>query len=115
MTSIAVGRLPGPSFAKYMVLEARSLALSQLKSEIEQSENITLGTDGTTKFGHHFASCQLSFSGGHQGVLGLKEMSGGSAEVYLSTIKSMVDDVAVCAGKGSSVQMTQEIGTYMSF
>lgn len=60
MTGVNVERLPGETFAKYMLLEARSLALSHLKDSLLSHDNMTLGSDGTTKFGHHFGSCEVN-------------------------------------------------------
>jgi hypothetical protein len=50
-------RLPGSTFAKYMLLEARSVALSHMKEEIHSAEgNLTVGPDGKTKFGKHYGA-----------------------------------------------------------
>ncbi|CAC5425668.1 unnamed protein product [Mytilus coruscus] len=64
ITGMTPQRLPGSIFAKYMLLEARSVALVHLKEEIQASEgNITVGPDGTTKFGHHYCTISISLSG----------------------------------------------------
>ncbi len=57
-----MGRLPKSSFAKYMFLEAWCPAMEHLKDEITKSDgNITVGTDGTSKFGHHFGNIEVFF------------------------------------------------------
>ena len=81
MTTSTIGRVPKASFAKYMLLEARTLALCQLKEKIQEADNITVGIDGTSKFGHHFGAVEVSFEGQHSMVLGMRDMVGGEAQM----------------------------------
>ncbi len=94
MTGMSVDHLPGETFAKYMLLEALSLALSHLKDELTQHKDLTVGTDGTTKFGHHYAACEFSLPDGRKFVGGLRDMASGDAETYLATLKQLVEDIA---------------------
>ena len=95
MTGKDVGRLPGPSFAKYMLLEARSLAYQHLRDELEgEPGELTVGLDGTTKFGHHYGSAALSFQNRQTMVMGLRDMATGDSAAYLNILKDLLQEAA---------------------
>ena len=95
IAGLDVGRLPKASFAKYMFLEARCLAMEHLKEEIKASNGIlTVGSDGTTKFGHHYGNVEVSFTDGKSMVAGLRDMATGDAGAYLDLLKDIVKDLA---------------------
>ena len=52
MTGLDVQRLPGTTFAKYILLKARAMALVHLKDELQHGEggNYTLGTQISVHF-----------------------------------------------------------------
>ncbi|CAC5414207.1 unnamed protein product [Mytilus coruscus] len=93
MTGMTPQRLPGSTFAKYMLLEARSVALVHLKEEIQSSEgNITVGPDGTTKFGHHYGAISISLSGKTM-CMGMRDMACGDAEAYRKLLEGIITEM----------------------
>ncbi|CAC5388739.1 unnamed protein product [Mytilus coruscus] len=83
-------RLPGST---YMLLEARSVALVHLKEEIQSSEgNITVGPDGTTKFGHHYGAISISLSGKTM-CMGMRDMACGDAEAYRKLLEGIITEM----------------------
>ncbi|CAG2205351.1 unnamed protein product [Mytilus edulis] len=93
ITGMTPQRLPGSTFAKYMLLEARSVALVHLKEEIQASEgNITVGPDGTTKFGHHYGAISISLSGKTM-CMGMRDMAGGDAEAYRKLLEGIITEM----------------------
>ncbi|VDI03270.1 Hypothetical predicted protein [Mytilus galloprovincialis] len=95
ITGMTPQRLPGSTFAKYMLLEARSVALVHLKEEIQASEgNITVGPDGTTKFGHHYDAISISLSGKTM-CMGMRDMAGGDAEAYRKLLEGIITEMTV--------------------
>jgi hypothetical protein len=148
MAGILPQRLPGSTFAKYMLLEARSVALSHLKEEIHSAEgnltvrllresykkmkstkkiinrsiplllivcqsfpitnyvwqgllspfrqkgykllNLTVGPDGTTKFGKHYGAISISLSGKTM-CMGMRDMACGDAEAYQKLLEGIVE------------------------
>ena len=57
--------------------------------EVSKQENLTLHSDGITKFGQHYGSFQISAEGTVY-TLGLSEMLTGSAEKTLDTLKQIL-------------------------
>ena len=57
---IKVDRLPKYSTLVNMLSEMKVIAYAQLSEESADSQHTTLHSDGTTKFGHHYGSFQLS-------------------------------------------------------
>ena len=93
---LKVGRLPKPTFAKYMYLEARGLAQMQLIDELvnKEEKNLTLYSDGTTKYGFLYGTYDISTASEESRVLGLREMHEGTASTQLETIKEVLSDIA---------------------
>ena len=59
-----------------------------MSEELTKSNNLTLHSDGTSKFGQHYEDFQLSTSLGSYS-LGLTEILTGSADVPLQTLKGI--------------------------
>ena len=58
-----------------MNLEARGLAQIQLAEELfEKNENLTLYSDGTTKYGFSYGTYDITTADGESRILGLREM-----------------------------------------
>ena len=103
MAGLDVGRLPGTSFAKYMLMEARSLAYRHLRDEIERTPgHLTVGWDGTSKYGHHYGSAALSFQDKPTMVMGMRDMATGDAEAYLELVKDLVEGAAASSEQPQS-------------
>ena len=60
IASIECGALPKPGTLSGMLAEMKCLAYQQISDELSQQENVTLHGDGTSKFGHHYSSYQVS-------------------------------------------------------
>ena len=60
VAGIKVGDLPKSSTLSNVLTEMKCLAYEQLSDELSAEDNITLHSDGTSKFGQHFESYQLS-------------------------------------------------------
>ena len=65
-----------------MLTELKCLSYQQIADELQGCENITLRTDGTSKFGQHYGFFQLS-TDSIAYSLGLSEMLTGSAQQSL--------------------------------
>ena len=73
------GRLPKPTFAKYMLLEARGLAQLHVASVCEigwKEGSRTLQSDGTSKHGKKFVTFHVIGDNGETLVVGLREVGG---------------------------------------
>ena len=60
VAGVDVDRLPKYSTLVGMFSEMKVLAFQQLAEELTEYEHTTLHSDGTTKFGHHYGSFQVS-------------------------------------------------------
>ena len=74
-----------------MYAEMKGLAYQQIE-EVSKQDNLTLHSDGTTKFGLHYGSFQVSAEETVY-TLGLSEMLTGSAEKTLDTLKQILNDI----------------------
>ena len=113
ITSIEVGELPKSSTLSGMLVEMKCLAYDQISEEMSNQENVTLHSDGTSKFGEHYGSYQISTA--HSAYsLGLCEMLTGSAEVTLHTFKQIISDLSLIAGKKCGDAIITKIKNTMS-
>ena len=103
MAGLEVERLPGTSFAKYMLMEARSLAYQHLRDKVDSTPgHLTIGWDGTSKYGHHYGSAALSFQDKPTMVMGMRDMATGDAEAYLELVKDLVEGAAASSEQPQS-------------
>ena len=82
---IEVERLPKYSTLVAMLSEMKVIACAQLSEELQDCHQTTLHSDGTTMFGHHYGSFQLSTDKSAY-TLGLMDMSLGSAKHTLDCL-----------------------------
>ena len=97
IASIDIEALPRQSTLTGMLAEMKCLAYQQISDEICQ-DYIALHSDGTSKFGEHYESYQIS----NEKVvysLDLCEMLTGSAALHL--LKQIMHDLDLVAGAGS--------------
>ena len=113
IASIDVEALPRQSTLTGMLAEMKCLAYQQISDEICQEENLTLHSDGTSKFGEHYESYQISTEKGVYS-LGLCEMLTGSAELTLHLLKQIMHDLDLVAGAGSGNVLVAKIKNTMS-
>lgn len=79
-----------------MILESLTIVQAQLGDQLSQSSYNTLQTDGTTKFGEHYATYDVSTVNSGSICtydLGLWHIFSGSAEDTLGTLKEILDDI----------------------
>ena len=107
-----VDNLPQPGTLVRMYAEMKGLAYQQIE-EISKQDNLILHSDGTTKFGQHYGSFQIS-TGESAYTLGLSEMLTGSAEKTLDTLKQILDDIELVTGESTSKTLLANIKNTMS-
>ena len=81
-----VDKLPQPGTLVRMYGEMKGLVCQQVAEVLNEQDNLTLHSDGASKFGQHYGSFQISVEGSAY-TLGLSEMLTGSAEKTLDTLK----------------------------
>ena len=113
IASIEVGELPKSSTLSGMLVEMKCLAYDQISEDMSTQDNITLHSDGTSKFGEHYGSYQISTEHGSYS-LGLCEMLTGSAEVTLHTFKQIISDLSLVSGKKCGDAIITKIKNTMS-
>ena len=105
----SVGRLPSNTVLCRMMLEGLSLSEMQLGEKLSEDveQHLTLQTDGTTKFGEHFATFDVATESGSY-TLGLRLVLSGSAQNTLDTLKEILDDLDLVQEQmgGSAVSST---------
>ena len=81
--------------------------------ELTKNSNLTLHSDGTSKFGQHYGGFQVSTSLGSYS-LGLSEIITGSADVALQTLKGILEDINFAVGNGTGQKVLACIKNTMS-
>ncbi|MCH2377670.1 MAG: hypothetical protein MK231_04815, partial [Pelagibacterales bacterium] len=103
--------LPGATFARSQYAEARLLAMMQLGTTLVhdfEKSDCTLQSDGTSKFGKHYGTYDISCKSGENMVLGLRGMACGDAETQLSVFKEIIDEIELVCN-GSTTNIAQKI------
>jgi hypothetical protein len=102
---LTFGELPAKSFAADMFLEARAWGHFHIFNQVfrnDGSQNLTLGSDGTSQWGKKYQGYDLQFSDGDYLCLGVREVKDGSSQTALDLLKEIVDDVCSVNVSGSS-------------
>ena len=91
----SASRLPSYGLTCQMIMESLVVAQAQLGEKLSQSlEYNTLQTDGTTKFGEHYAAYDVRMAeDATTYTLGLRHVFSGSAVDTLDTFKEILDDI----------------------
>ncbi|XP_065893139.1 uncharacterized protein [Dysidea avara] len=113
IASFEIKELPQKSTLIRMFAEMKGLSCQQLSEELQKEDNLTLHSDGTSKFGQHYYSFQVSTSHSTYS-LGLAEMLSGTATQVLSTFQQILSDVEVVAESGSGNAILSKIKNTMS-
>lgn len=74
LVNIKANKLPSASTVQNMNIERLVLAQKQLSESLPNTENLTIYTDETTKYGTKFGGYHLSDSEGRMYVLGLRQL-----------------------------------------
>ena len=106
---MSVGRLPKETCAKRMVLECRALACMQLSEVLESGENVTVMSDGTTKYGHHYESFDVSMDDGKVYTMGVRDVVSGSSECMLQVFKDILGDMHDLCGAENVSERVKEV------
>ena len=105
----SVDRLPSNTVLCRMMLECLTLAEAQLGEELSYSDqdNYTIQTDGTTKYGQHFATFDIATVDTTY-TLGLRQVFSGSAQNTIDTLKEILEDLDMVQKQlnGSKVSST---------
>ena len=86
IAGLEVDFLPKTSSLLRMFTEMKGVACQQLAEVLSQDDCLTLHSDGTSKFGQHYYSFQISGTDSAYS-LGLAEMLTGSTSQVLQTFK----------------------------
>ena len=113
IASFEVDALPKPSTLSGMLAEMKCIAYQQISDELSQHDNLTLHSDGTSKFGEHYGSYQISTESSAYS-LGLCDMLTGSADLTLLTLRQILGDLDVVAGVGTGAGLVTKIKNTMS-
>ena len=90
-----------------MLAEMKGLACQQLAEELSNEQCVTLHSDGTSKYGQHYNSFQISTCDSAYS-LGLTEMLAGSTSQVLHTFKHILSDLELGAGpKSGSILLSK--------
>lgn len=113
VVGVDVDRLPKYSTLVGMLSEMKVIAYEQLSDELVGQDYTTLHSDGTTKFGQHYGSFQVSTEGSAYS-LGLMEMSSGSAKHALDSLKEILSDIDAASNGNAGRKILTNIKNTMS-
>ena len=109
----SIKELPQKATLVRILAEMKGITYYQLAEMLSKEENLTLHSDGTTKFGEHYYSFQISTPTTSYS-LGLAEMSTGSASHVLETFQQVLSDVELAAGPKAGAIILSKIKNTMS-
>lgn len=91
----SVQRLPSYGLTCQMILESLTIAQAQLGEKLSETDgHCTLQTDGTTKYGQHFATYDVTNPEDSITYnLGIRHIFSGSSQDTLETFKEILDDI----------------------
>ena len=118
----SASRLPSHGLTCQMILESLTIVQAQLGDQLLQTAGYnTLQTDGTTKFGEHYGTYDVSVSSSGSVCsygLGIRHVFSGSAVDTLDTLKEILDDidcVSTALGRGTvSAKIVSKLKNTMS-
>ena len=108
-----IEKLPKPATLVRMLTELKCLSYQQIADELQECENITLHADGTSKFGQHYGSFQISTEATAYS-LGLSQMLTGSAQQTLDLFKQILNDFQLTVGSNAKSKLLTSIKNTMS-
>ena len=113
IAGMEIDKLPKPASLIRMLTELKCLSYQQIADELQGCENITLHVDGTSKFGQHYGSFQISTDNTAYS-LGLLQMLTGSAQQTLDVFKQVLSDFQVTVGSQAKAKLVTSIKNTMS-
>ena len=113
IAGFSIKELPQKATLVRMLAEMKGITYYQLAEVLAKEENLTLHSDGTTKFGEHYYSFQISTPTTSYS-LGLAEMSTGLTSHVLETFQQVLRDVELAAGPKAGAIILSKIKNTMS-
>nr|XP_054753364.1 uncharacterized protein LOC129259117 [Lytechinus pictus] len=111
LTSMEIPDLPKKSTAQNLLLEGRKMAQIQVAESLAHSD-LTLGSDATSKFGHHYTSFDVFEGEGGSGlIVGMRETDDGTADTTMQTLKTILQDVV---GQQDEEAQNQAVNTVLA-
>ena len=108
IADFGVKELPQKATLTRMLAEMKGITYNQLTEELGKEENLTIHSDGTSKFGEHYHSFQISTPTTSYS-LGLAEMLTGSTTHVLETFQQILHDVELAAGPKTGAMILSRI------
>ena len=95
LKNLAASRLPSYGLTCQMILESLIIVQAQLGDKLKNTESYgTLQTDGTTKFGEHYATYDVRINESENPyALGIRHIFSRSAKNTLETFTEILDDI----------------------
>ena len=96
IAGVQVDRLPKSTYAKDMGIEVRGMAQYHVASELSaesECQNMTLHSDGTTKFGHSYTTFDVQKSDGKLLVVGMREVGAADAQTQMDLFREILGEV----------------------
>ena len=113
IAGMEVDKLPKPASLIKMLTELKCLSYQQIADELQGCENVILHADGTSKFGQHYGSFQIS-TGNTAYSLGLSQMLTGSAQQTLDVFKQILSDFQQTVGSQAKAKLVTSIKNTIS-
>ena len=113
IADISVERLPHLTTCSRILTEMKALSLQQVYEKVTENDNACIHSDGTTKFGKHYSSYQISTEDSSYSI-GLQEIACGSAANTLEALKCILQDIELVAGKHAGNKVLASIQNTMS-
>ena len=103
LLGVKVTQLPKPTFANYILWEARYVAQIHVADELTNAvENSTPYSDGTSKKGYSYATFDYQKPDGTIIVTGLRCVGGGDAQTQWDTFKEILSEISESSGNTDS-------------
>ncbi|XP_071501590.1 uncharacterized protein [Diadema antillarum] len=99
-------QLPKKTTASSMFYEGRKMTQIQVARALQEEGNTTLSSDGTTKFGQHYAAFDIykeSDGGSSSMMIGMRESVGGTAQTTLDTLLGLLHEITDMPGSTQTV------------
>ena len=81
----------------------------QLSEALMNESDMTVMSDGTTKFGHHYKSMNVRMADGRVFVDGVRKVSSGAADNMLEVLREIVGDVGSLSSDGVTDRVNRVI------
>ena len=108
IAGITVDSLPKPATLVRMLAELKCFSYQQIADELQDCEKITLLSDGTSKFGQHYGSFQISTETTAYS-LRLSQMLTSSAQQTLGLLKQILSDFQLVVGSQAQSKLLGSI------